>query len=242
MKVVIIVQARMTSTRLPGKILLPVLGKPLLEYQLERLRRVRNADGIVIATTVNATDEPVAAFCRANGVPCFRGSEADVLSRYAGAAREAKAEAVVRITSDCPLIDPAVVERVIAEFLRDGRCDYVSNVEERSYPRGMDCEIFSMAALERSDREAVDGAHREHVTLYINDHPGDFRCKGVAYATDQSRHRWTVDTPEDFALIKALLEALYPANPRFDMEACLAYLEDHPGLSELNAHVEQKKT
>jgi spore coat polysaccharide biosynthesis protein SpsF len=226
MKVVIIVQARMTSTRLPGKILLPVLGKPLLEYQLERLRRVRNADGIVIATTVNATDEPVAAFCRANGVPCFRGSEADVLSRYAGAAREAKAEAVVRITSDCPLIDPAVVERVIAEFLRDG----------------MDCEIFSMAALERSDREAVDGAHREHVTLYINDHPGDFRCKGVAYATDQSRHRWTVDTPEDFALIKALLEALYPANPRFDMEACLAYLEDHPGLSELNAHVEQKKT
>lgn len=241
MRVAIICQARMTSTRLPGKVLLPVLGRPLLAYQLERLQRVRNADTLVVATTSNASDDAIVALCQQLGVATWRGSEHDVLARYADAAAAQHADVVVRVTSDCPLLDPAVVEQAIVAY-RAGDCDYVSNSLQRTFPRGMDVEVFSAAALARAQAEASTPAEREHVTPYIYHHPDCFRLKTLCYPQDQSQHRWTVDTPEDFALIERLLTALYPAQPLFTLEDALALIAQHPEWSALNAHVEQKSS
>lgn len=242
MKAAIIVQARMTSTRLPGKVLLEVLGKPLLEFQTERLARCRRAAEVVIATTVNASDEPIVAFCRARGLRCFRGPEDDVLTRYQGAAAACGADIVVRATSDCPLIDPEVVDAVIGKLVSGPGLDYVSNILERSYPRGLDCEAFPAAVLEAAYREAAPGPEREHVTPFIYGHPDRFRLGNVRHPIDLSRHRWTVDTPEDFRLIRNLLEAVYPVEPDFRLADCLRALAAHPDWEAINAHVEQKKT
>lgn len=242
MNTVIIVQARMTSTRLPGKVLKMVLGKPLLDFQLERLRRVKQADRIVIATTTNQTDQPIVEWCEAQGVDCFRGSEMDVLARYHGAAQVFQADTVVRVTSDCPLIDPAAIDRVIGRYLDATQaCDYASNCLERSYPRGMDCEAFSRSALDEAFREATDGAEREHVTPFIYRHPERYRLASVVYDENQAHHRWTVDTPEDLDLVEKILSALYPANPAFTLEDVLDLLRQHPDWASINAHVEQKK-
>ncbi|HBQ25201.1 MAG TPA: acylneuraminate cytidylyltransferase, partial [Syntrophomonas sp.] len=168
MKTIIIVQARMTSTRLPGKVLKEVLGKPLLEYQIERLRQVRLADELVIATTTNDTDQPIVELCEHLGGAYYRGSEEDVLSRYYEAATQFKADAVVRVTSDCSLIDPGVMDEVIGLYINNrDNYDYVSNTLERTYPRGLDTEVFSMAALEKAYKEAGEQPDREHVTLFM---------------------------------------------------------------------------
>ncbi len=241
MKTVIIVQARMTSTRLPGKVLKEVLGKSLLEYQLERLRRCHLQDGIIIATTTNSTDDPIVDFCKKHGVLFFRGSEHDVLSRYHGAAVEAGADVVVRITSDCPLIDPAIVEQVIRYYHdASGAFDYVSNVVDRRYPRGMDTEVFSMEALATAHQEARDPVHREHVTPFIHRQPERFRIGGVTCPQDLSKHRWTVDTQDDFELIRRILEECYPPHPHFTMNDILRAFDHHPEWMAINAHVEQK--
>ncbi|MHC5737313.1 cytidylyltransferase domain-containing protein [Nostoc sp.] len=242
MKTVIIVQARMTSTRLPGKVLKKVLDKPLLEYQIERLKRVNLADEIVIATTINSTDLPIIELCNRLSVPYFRGSENDVLARYHGAAKEHHADVVVRITSDCPLIDPQVIDKVI-QFYLDYRYkyDYVSNCLERSYPRGMDTEVFSFLALHQAFLEATEQPEREHVTPFINMQPERYRLTQVVYSENQSLHRWTVDTADDFELIKRIIEALYPKFPNFTLEDCLDLLKQYPDWPIINAHVEQKK-
>lgn len=240
MSTVIILQARMTSTRLPGKVLMPVLGKPLLTYQLERLNRVARADKIVVATTVNATDDSVAALCAELGIACHRGSEMDVLGRYYEAALQAGAETVVRITGDCPLMDPAVVDRVIEEY-QGGSADYVSNTLERTYPRGLDVEVFSFSALEEAWRYGRSPAEREHVTPYIYRHPESYVLGNVRNARDLSHHRWTVDTPEDFQLVKKILTLLYPVQPHFGMAQVEALLAEHPDWYEINAHIEQVK-
>jgi len=243
MKIVTIIQARMGSTRLPGKVLKEVLGKPLLAYQIERVRRSARTDRIVVATTVKPEDEPIVALCRELQVDVFRGSENDVLSRYYGAATEAGADVVVRLTSDCPLIDAGVVDRVIEAFLASpgGAYDYTSNCYERTYPRGMDTEVFSIAALKEANERAALPSEREHVTPYIITRPERFRMTNVAYFSDQGRHRWTVDTPEDFELIQRILEALYPGKPAFTLEDALALLERYPDWANLNSHIEQKK-
>lgn len=241
MRTVIIVQARMTSTRLPGKVLKPVLGKPLLEYQIERLRRVQRADAVVIATTTNATDEPIVALCDRLSVPSVRGSEADVLARYHQAAIAHQADVVVRVTSDCPLIDPAVIDQTLQFFQAQAEpWDYVSNSLTRTYPRGMDTEVFSANALHIAFEEATAPPDREHVTPFLY-HRGDrFRLGSVTNPEDHSHHRWTVDTPEDFELIRRILEALYPSKPQFTLADALALLADHPDWSQINAHIEQK--
>lgn len=242
MSTVIIVQARMTSTRLPGKVLKTVLGKPLLDYQLERLRRVKLASRIVIATTTNDTDQPIVEWCERQGIDCFRGSEQDVLARYHGAAALYHADTIVRITSDCPLIDPAVIDRIIQHYLdHRSSCDYASNCLERSYPRGMDVEVFSRRALDEAFAEAAESAEREHVTPFIYRHPERYRLANIAYRENQGRHRWTVDTPEDFELVEKILGALYPAKPSFTLEDVLDLLQRHPDWADINAHVEQKK-
>lgn len=227
----------MTSGRLPGKVLLEVQGKSLLEYQIERLKRVASVQEVVVATTINGTDEPIVALCKKLGVKVFRGDENDVLGRYYGAAQMVGAETVVRVTSDCPLIDPAVIERAIKIFNSDG-ADYVSNTIERTYPRGMDCEVFSFAALERAFKEAKAEPEREHVTPYLYRNPDKFKLKQFTMTPDRSSERWTVDTAEDFELIKRMLEAL---KGEFTLDDCLRLIDQHPDWRKINAEIEQKK-
>jgi spore coat polysaccharide biosynthesis protein SpsF len=239
MTTLIIVQARMTSTRLPGKVLLPLAGEPMITRLVQRLRRVQLASGIVIATTTNATDNPIAALCETLGVPSHRGSELDVLSRYADAAREHGADVVVRITSDCPLIDPALIDQVIATY-EEGDSDYVSNMLPPSWPYGMAVEVFSAAALMQAHAEATQAAEREHVTPFIYWHPERYRLRNVESPVDLSRHRWTVDTPEDYELVRRLFETLIPAHPEFTQADILALLEAHPDWLAINQHIQQK--
>jgi spore coat polysaccharide biosynthesis protein SpsF len=209
-KRVLVLQARTTSSRLPGKVLMDLGGRPMLARQLERLARCRNVDDIVVATTVNAADDPVVAIARAAGVRWFRGSETDVLSRYAGAAREAEAELVIRSTGDCPLIDAEVVDRVI-ETLADGHTalDYASNFVPRTYPRGLDVEAMFRDTLERTDRMATSGPAREHVTWFIHsERPDLFAVGSVTDAEDHSDLSWTVDTADDMERVRGVFTLL----------------------------------
>lgn len=232
----------MASTRLPGKIMKEVLGKPLLEYQVERIRRVESADEIVIATTWGDADRIIVEYCDRHSIPCFRGSEDDVLARYYHAATAFHADVVVRLTSDCPLIDPSVVETILRRYLdRSTEFDYVSNCLARTYPRGMDTEVFPYRVLEEGYREATIPGDREHVTPFIYRQGHRFRLSNVAYFKDYSRHRWTVDTKEDFALIQRIIELVYPSMPEFTMENILELFDRDPKLFMINAHVEQKR-
>ncbi len=240
MKTVLIVQARMTSTRLPGKVLREVLGRPLLSYQLERLRRIKEADEIVIATTVNREDQPIVDLCHKESVACFRGSELDVLERYYLAAREHDADIVVRITSDCPLIDPTVSGAAIG-FLQTHFNEY-DYVNVAGYPRGLDTEVFSFKTLEEAFREATEKPEREHVTPFIYRTRSDkYRLHTVENLLPIPPHRWTVDTPEDFELITKILTALYPMQKEFTWLDVLGLFTVHPAWYDINAHIEQKQ-
>lgn len=241
MDTAIIVQARMTSTRLPGKVLKTVMNKPLLAYQIERLKRVQHADGIVLAITTNSADDVLGHFASEQGVTCFRGSELDVLGRYYNAALSVGAQTVVRITSDCPLIEPAIVDQIIQTFRCSADVDYVSNTLTRTYPRGLDVECFSFAALKRACLEATENYQREHVTPYIYQNKKHFRVLEVLSEVDYSSCRWTVDTDEDYQLIKLIIENLYCVNPAFSWHDVLKLLQLHPTWAIINAHVEQKK-
>jgi spore coat polysaccharide biosynthesis protein SpsF len=240
-KTIAVVQARMTSTRLPGKVMMPVLGKPLLGYELERAARAERLSAVVVATTVNASDDAVARYAESLGFGVYRGPEDDVLERYHGAALAFGAENVARLTADCPLIDPVVVDRVVEALTESGPADYASDfLGRRTYPRGLDAEAFTFSALDRAWREASLPSEREHVTPYLYNHPEIFKLRGVYNETDLSRYRWTVDTPEDFTLVKALLEGVYPSHPDFSFENILDFMVGNPALFEVNCHVKQK--
>lgn len=241
MTTALIVQARMTSTRLPGKVLLPIAGRPMLSYQIERLRRAHAQDVLVVATTVNASDDPIVEFCAAEGVRCTRGAELDVLRRYSDAATVVGADVVVRVTSDCPLIEPDVVDHVIRVFKAgQGNLDYVSNMLEPSYPSGMAVEVMSGRALSEANAEATSPVDREHVTPYLYRNPHRYHLKSVRLDVDLSANRWTVDTPEDFELVRRIVESIYPHSPDFRIKDVLALLEQHPQWRALNQHVRQK--
>ena len=241
MRTIAVIQARMTSTRLPGKVLMAVLGRPMLGYQVERVARAGRLDGIVLATTTNATDDPVAEFAAGAGVPVFRGSESDVLGRVAAAAASQDATHVVRLTGDCPLSDPEIVDAVV-ERLTDGRpeVDFVTNGIPRSWPVGVDAEAMTMAALARADAEAVDAYDREHVTPFLYRNPERFRLANLPAPSDFSGHRWTLDEPADFELIRRILAALYPTRPAFGWRDVLALVEAHPEWRAVNRGVAQK--
>lgn len=242
MKTIIIVQARMTSTRLPAKIMMTVLGKSLLEHQIIRLRRVNLADDICIACTTNKDDEPIVNLAKNLNVPFFRGSEHNVLSRYYGAALEYKAEHIVRVTSDCPIIDPIELDYLISSYHSySGLIDYTSSGGSvRSYPRGMEAEIFSMEALSIANQEARENYEFEHVTPFIYTHPEKFKISEYSFNKDESHHRWTVDTIEDFQLVKKIIEELFPKNQNFTIRDVLALLSRNPSWIEINSHVRQK--
>jgi len=207
-----IVQARMTSTRLPGKVLADICGKPALRRMLERVLRAKRLDAVAVATTVNATDDPVEKLCRDLGVSVFRGDEPDVLGRYCGAAGQFGADVIVRLTADCPMIEPTVIDEAV-ELFQKGAWDYVSNTLIRTYPIGLDVEVFSRAALERAAREADHPDLREHVTLYINGKRphlphGQFSLCQVTFDADFSHIRWTVDTAEDLERVRRFYAVL----------------------------------
>jgi spore coat polysaccharide biosynthesis protein SpsF len=240
-KVLIIVQARMGSTRLPGKIMKKVLDRPLLDFLVERLKRVSLADGFMIATTKNPADIKIINYCLEGEVLCFAGSEEDVLDRYFQAATKYQAEVIVRITSDCPLIDPQLIDKIISAYLDlQPNCDYLSNTLERTFPRGMDIEVFSYDALKLAAEDARQPWEREHVTPYIYRHPELFKIQNYIQEKDESKYRWTVDCPEDFELISKILENLYPDNHEFTLENILDLLQKYPEWSKINAHIQQK--
>lgn len=217
-----VLQARMSSTRLPGKVLKPILGRPMIERQIERLRRSRALTRIVVATSTAASDDELAAAVEAMGVPVHRGALDDVLGRFVGAIEAfGLAGDMVRLTADCPLADAGVIDEAIALMRRDG-LDYVSNGRERTYPRGLDVEVFRIDALLASARETDDPYDREHVTPYLYKPGARFRQGHLKQARDDSALRWTVDYPEDFDFVARVYEALYPADPAFTTDAIRA--------------------
>jgi len=237
MRTICIIQARLSSSRLPAKVLTDIGGKPMLDRVLDRVRRANTLDKVVVATSTDPSDDRLADHCRRAGIPHHRGPLQDVLGRFVTAARHERADVVVRVTADCPLIDPVLIDAVVALRARRG-ADYASNVMARRFPRGLDIEAFTAAALFRADREGREPHHREHVTPYIYEDPHRFALASLVGQEDQGRHRWTVDTPEDLSLARALYERL--ASPSAGWRDVLALIEREPALSAINAHVEQK--
>jgi len=227
-----IVQARMLSKRLPGKVLKEILGKPVIGHVLERLSRSKKIDRIVLATSVDKSNDPLEAYVRSIGTDVFRGSEEDVLDRYYQCAKEFGADVIVRVTADCPLLDHRVVDQVIARFLKE-KADYVSNVVELTFPDGLDTEVFSMAALSKAWKEAKAQGEREHVTTLFRQ-SDRFSKVNVANETDLSTERWTVDYAEDFKVITAIFAALHPRDPDFGMQDVLKFKREHPEVFAIN--------
>lgn len=239
MRTVAIVQARLGSSRLPGKVLQDLAGETMLGRVVQRLRAARTIDDIVIATTLNESDLPVIEEAHRLGVHAWRGSETNVLARYIGAARHYHAGAVVRITSDCPLLDPETIDRVV-NGLRGGTADYCSNTHTRMFPRGLDVEAFYLETLEKIFRQATSAAAREHVTAYVMEKPGEFAIQQVTTDQDDSDLRWTVDTEEDLELVRTLFTELdLGATPRPYREV-VAAVRARPELASINAHITQK--
>jgi spore coat polysaccharide biosynthesis protein SpsF len=217
-----VLQARMSSTRLPGKVMRPLAGEPMIGRQIERLRRAASLDRLVVATSTGAEDDPLAAYCEGLGAPVFRGPLDDVLGRFAAAAEAfGPAEAVVRLTADCPLADPEVVDEVVRTHLASG-ADYTSNVlPNRTFPKGLDVEAVRTEALLSAAREAADPYEREHVTPFLYRRPERFRIASVERSPSLADLRWTVDTPEDYAFVCRVYDALYAANPAFTSQDIL---------------------
>jgi spore coat polysaccharide biosynthesis protein SpsF len=238
MRMVAIIQARMSSTRLPGKVLVDIGGETVLARVVRRLQRATLVEDIVVATTNSAADHAIVRECQRLSVRVFRGEEHDVLDRYYHAAKCIKAKGIVRITSDCPLIDPAITDNTIREFL-EHRPDYASNALQRTYPRGLDTEVMSWDALAHAWREARLPYQRAHVTPYIYENPDRFDILPVKGEADYSHHRWTLDTAEDLAFIHAVYDRL-DNDDRFSWRDVLALLERQPELVELNCDVMQK--
>ena len=240
-RIVATIEARMTSSRLPGKVLMEAAGKPMLQHMIERLQRVPSLDGVVVATTVNATDDPVVELAERLGVGYFRGSEADVLMRVLDAARAHDVDVIVETTGDCPLIDPALVEICVQGYL-DAGVDYVSNVLERTYPIGMDTQVFATDVLADVARRTDDPDDHEHVSLYIYRHPEIYTLKNMPGPAQLTRPdlALTLDTPEDFELLRAVFEALYPRDPAFGLGDILHLLDTDPSLADINAHIRRK--
>ena len=235
MTTVAIVQARMTSTRLPGKVLAPLAGEPMILRQLDRLSRASRIDAIVVATSTDPSDDALTAVLMDSGYRVHRGSLDDVLARFIGAAEEANADVVVRITADCPLLSPTVVDQVIEQFEESG-ADYASNTLDPTYPDGLDVEVIRATALRTLQGTDLDTDEHEHVTLGIYRRPHMFRLHSVIDPTaDRSNLRWTVDTPEDLGFVTWVYESLFDVKPQFEYEDVLRLLAQHPQRSRSDA-------
>lgn len=231
-----IIQARMGSSRLPGKVMKPILGTPMLFLQIERIKRARLLNAIVVATTTDEADDILANECVRRDVAVHRGSVSDVLNRYIETARDYEPKAIVRLTGDCPLTDWTVIDLVVRTY-KNGRFLYVSNINPPTYPDGLDVEVIDYEALRIADAEARLSSEREHVTPYIRKYPERFLAANVSAPIDLSGLRWTVDEPEDFELVRTIYEGLYPSDRVFGTAAILDYLKLHPELMRLNKNI-----
>lgn len=230
--IIAIVQARCSSTRLPGKVLAPVAGAPMIIRQLERVERATMIDNIVVATSVEASDDPLADLIESTGRAVRRGPLQDVAARFAQVADEFAPDHIVRLTADCPVADHAIIDRVVGEHLASG-ADYTSNVMPRTYPRGLDVECISTVTFERMMQLDLTEPEREHVTMGIYSRPSEFVLHNVVQSDDSSNLRWTVDLPEDLEFVRAVYDALYADNPDFTQEDILNLLARAPHLTHL---------
>jgi spore coat polysaccharide biosynthesis protein SpsF len=235
-----ILQARMSSTRLPGKVLKPILGRPLLSLQIERIGRSREIDKLVVATSTDEVDQQIVELCKSMGVAYYTGSLDDVLDRFYRAASVHKPDHIVRLTGDCPLTDPVVIDQVI-DFYLEGQFDYASNTIQPTYPDGLDVEVFSFDALEQAWQEARLTSEREHVTPFLYTRRDRFQLGNHKGSEDLSHQRWTVDEPEDFEFVKAIYENLYDKKPGFTMADILELLARRPELSKINQHLRRNE-
>ena len=226
-----VVQARMSSTRLPGKVLAPIRGEPMILRQLERVRRARTLTKVMVATSAEPSDEPLASLLASRGYPVHRGDLRDVLGRFAGAARSAgEPTHVVRLTADCPLIDPGLIDEAVRLALAS-QTAYCGNAERRTYPDGLDVEVMTADALFAADAEATDAFDREHVTPFLRRQPERFAAAHLVQPADQSEMRWTVDTCADFTFARAVYDALYETNPEFTTRDVHELLAERPDLA-----------
>lgn len=236
------IEARMTSTRLPGKILMPCVGKPMLELLVERVKQSKYIEDIMIATTTNNTDDMTVDCAKRLGIGYYRGSEEDVVGRVTEAMTEAKADIVVQLTGDCPLLDWNVIDQLIRLYMFNN-FDYVSNTLIRSYPRGLDVQITSLKVLQESLHIARDLPQHEHVYLSVYENPDKFKLFNLIASSELCRPdlRWTLDTQDDFNFIDAIYNHFYKKNPAFTSREIISYLEKYPEIVELNRDVQQKK-
>ncbi len=236
----IVVQARMSSSRLPKKVLLPVLGESLLYRMVERLQQIKYKASIVIATSENSEDDVIEEFCQAKNITCFRGSLNNLLDRHYQVGVLTNADIVIKIPSDCPLIDPRIVDKVLDFYVEnEGKYDFVSNLHPATYPDGNDVEIMTFEALKKAWQEATRPLELEHTTPYFWENPDKFRLANVTWETglDYSMsHRFTIDYYEDYLFIKKVFEELYPQNPAFSLEDILTLLQEKPEIYEINQH------
>ncbi|PZM67284.1 cytidylyltransferase domain-containing protein [Paenibacillus dendritiformis] len=239
-RVVAIVQARMGSSRLPGKVLKPLIDHSVLGHVILRLKAVNSINEIIIATTQNPEDDSIISECNKYNVPVYRGSTENVLSRYYEAAQKFNADIVVRVTSDCPLVDPGITGNIIKYFF-ELDADYVSNKLIETFPRGLDTEVFTMSSLEKAYEGAYNDIHREHVTPYLYLHPDKFKLFNYSCEKDYSAYRWTLDTNEDYQLIELIYKILYEPNKIFTWLEIIHLMEDYPELKKINSHVKQKQ-
>lgn len=235
-----LIQARRGSSRLPDKVSLDLCGQPLLVRQVERVQRAKLAGTVAVITTDESSDDALADLCQQHRIRCFRGNALDLLDRHYQAARHfGETQAVVKIPSDCPLIDPAVIDRVLAFYqAHEGKYDFVSNLHPATYPDGNDVEVMTLPALETAWREAKRPLEREHTTPFFWENPSQFRLANVAWETglDYSMsHRFTIDYPADYQFIKSVYEELYPSNPAFGLADILTLLKHRPDIYALNA-------
>ena len=241
-----IIQARMGSTRLPGKIMKELAGKPMLWHMVKRAGSAAELDKVIVATTVGPEDDAVEKFCRENNTLFFRGPDEDVLARYYLTAKEYKVSTIVRITADCPLIAPEIIDLGVEKF-NAGRCDYISNINpgERTFPRGLDVEVFSFDALEKAFREASQPYEREHVTPHIwQNKKNEFKIGSMITATPsyaRPQYRLTVDFPEDFQLMEKIYGEFYKPGKIIDIPGVLRFLDARPEIVAVNAHCEEKQ-
>ena len=235
-----IIQARVSSSRLPGKVQKYILGKPMILHEIERLRKSKYIDQTVLATSREKSDDTLMGLCQENAIELFRGSLDDVLDRYYQCASLYQPEHIVRITGDCPLLDWNVVDAVIRKHLTE-KNDYTSNTLQVSYPDGLDVEVMRYDALEKAWNEAELPSEREHVTQYLIKHPEFFKQGNLRYRQDLSVLRWTVDEPEDFQFVTKVYEALYRENAEFTMQDVLDLLNNQPELLKINNDFERNE-
>lgn len=228
-----IVQARVTSSRLPYKVLRPLLGVPMLLRQIERISRSKEINKLLVATSNDQTDNEIGQLCDKHNILCFRGDLFDVLKRFYEAALPYAPTHIVRLTGDCPFVDPEIIDHIIRLHLQGGY-DYTSNTIEPSFPDGLDVEVIRFSALKEACEKAKRPSEREHVTPYLYQHPEEYRIRSYKLEHDLSDLRWTVDEIEDFYVVEQIFNALYPTKPQFTTTDILIYLANHPYLKDIN--------